>query len=643
MVVETKIFIGTIRVASGILTTALSNAIAKVKNLSRGTIEVNPERNKQLCNGLVLGFLLGAGWGNVPSAIATPLTPLADPIGEIDIQPVDLEPEVVPSGIGGEPVTSVEQLRDVRPTDWAWQALQSLADRYGCLEGYADGTFRGNRALSRYEFAAGLNACLNQIHGSLTHVADSLINTDDLETIETLQAQFSKELATLSSQIDDLDIRSDRLESQNFSPTTTLNGQTWLNFTGASSGGNVRFEGLPNAPADDRFVGGRDQAGNPLVQQADRASPTLSTLTWLTLNTSFTGRDTLSMTLAAGNGSSPINEFVSAGFFATYGNPYTDQSANVAIGQTTLTLQDLFYSVPLNDDLQLTVGSRISWFSYFDFNRFTYFLTGAGSFASAASSQSSPTFWGAGAVLEWAVDPQWRLAAAYLGENIAYLPPEFGFNTASNPSFGLFGGTYSATTELAYTPNDDLNLRLRYTYSRLQAYGGQVGGSNAAPLPYGYVDAGPGFSVFDPATGNVTSGGLDAAYSHTVAFNFDWLLTPRFGIFGRYSYGNTNLRPIGRAVNTQAFQVGVGFPDLGKPGALGVLTWVVPMDILQGRQYFVSGGGNGGTIHELEASYYYPLSDNLAIVPSFYAIVNSNNFNGNPNIYVGNLRAQFSF
>lgn len=57
-------------------------------------------------------------------------------------------------------VTSVSQLSDVQPTDWAFQALQSLVERYGVIAGYPDSTFRGNRALTRYEFAAGLNAPL---------------------------------------------------------------------------------------------------------------------------------------------------------------------------------------------------------------------------------------------------------------------------------------------------------------------------------------------------------------------------------------------------------------------------------------------------------------------------------------------------
>ena len=53
-------------------------------------------------------------------------------------------------------VTSVSQLSDVRPTDWAFTALQSLVERYGVIAGYPDRTFRGKQALTRYEFAAGL-------------------------------------------------------------------------------------------------------------------------------------------------------------------------------------------------------------------------------------------------------------------------------------------------------------------------------------------------------------------------------------------------------------------------------------------------------------------------------------------------------
>ena len=62
-----------------------------------------------------------------------------------------------------EQVTSITQFSDVYPTDWAYQALASLIERYGCVAGYPNGTFRGNRAMTRYEAAAFLNACLDRI------------------------------------------------------------------------------------------------------------------------------------------------------------------------------------------------------------------------------------------------------------------------------------------------------------------------------------------------------------------------------------------------------------------------------------------------------------------------------------------------
>ena len=64
-------------------------------------------------------------------------------------------------------ITNVNQLRDVSPTDWSYEALRGLADRYGCVSGLPDGTFQGNRPITRNEFAAGLNSCFEQIERSI--------------------------------------------------------------------------------------------------------------------------------------------------------------------------------------------------------------------------------------------------------------------------------------------------------------------------------------------------------------------------------------------------------------------------------------------------------------------------------------------
>ncbi len=568
-----------------------------------------------------------------PKAASAPTAAALEGVSQVAA--LQTEEDVTPM----DQVTSVSQLTDVKPTDWAFQALQSLVERYGCIVGYPDKTFRGNRALTRYEFAAGLNACMDKVNELIASSTANLVKKEDLVALQKLQEEFAAELATLRGRVDALEARTATLEKQQFSTTTKLSGLVWFNVTGAFSGGdrNVRYEGLPGVPADLRFAGGRDATGRPLVQTTNRAETTFSTLTWLTLTTSFTGKDSLVTQLAAGNGISPYNQFASAGFFNATGTPFTDQTGGTVNGRNDVVIHDLFYSFPVGEKLQVAVGPRVNWYRYFDFNRFTFFLTGASSFNSIGSTLTNAIDRGSGAVVVWNINKQFRFAAAYLGENTEFLPSQFGYNTSSNPQFGLFGGNNTTSAELTYSPNDKINIRLGYNYSRLQAYGGQLGGALGEPLPYGYVDAGPGFSV------NGGPGGLKYGTAHTLTFNFDWLITPKFGIFGRYGYGATTLNPIDKVVATQAFQVGLGFPDLGKKGALGTVTFLAPMDILAGRRYFASGGGNGGTEYNLEATYFYPVTDNIALVPAFYVIFSPNNFGNNPNVYVWNLRTQFSF
>ena len=66
----------------------------------------------------------------------------------------------------GEQVTSITQFSDVYPTDWAYQALSNLIERYGCVAGYPNGTYRGNRAMTRFEAAALLERMSRPRHRS---------------------------------------------------------------------------------------------------------------------------------------------------------------------------------------------------------------------------------------------------------------------------------------------------------------------------------------------------------------------------------------------------------------------------------------------------------------------------------------------
>ena len=61
-------------------------------------------------------------------------------------------------------VTSVSQFSDVKPTAWYFNDLQSLVERYGCVGGYPNGTFRAEQLVTRADYVAGVNACLDRLN-----------------------------------------------------------------------------------------------------------------------------------------------------------------------------------------------------------------------------------------------------------------------------------------------------------------------------------------------------------------------------------------------------------------------------------------------------------------------------------------------
>ncbi|MFM9103778.1 MAG: iron uptake porin, partial [Cyanobium sp.] len=154
-----------------------------------------------------------------------------------------------------EQVTSVSQFSDVRPTDWAYQALSNLVERYGCVAGYPTGTFKGRQAMTRYEAAALLNACLDRV----TEVTDEL---------KRLMAEFEKELAVLKGRVDGLEAKVKELEANQFSTTTKLSGIATMTLGGA----------------------GNTTAGDKVTSNYDVR---------LIFDTSFTGEDLLRTTLRA--------------------------------------------------------------------------------------------------------------------------------------------------------------------------------------------------------------------------------------------------------------------------------------------------------------------------------------------------------
>lgn len=529
--------------------------------------------------------------------------------------------------------TSVSQLTDVKPTDWAFTALQSLVERYGCIAGFPDRTYRGSQGITRYEFAAGLNACLDKVNELISSGLADKVGKEDLATLQKLQETFSTELAAIKGRVTAVEAKAATLEAQQFSTTTKLSVQAFFNLTGATASNSVRAERNLGTPDSSLVAPTRGANGVPSSVLRNSPNVTLSYYAFINFNTTFTGKDQLVTQLAVGNGSSPANQYVSSGFFNSWGTPFTDQSGVLTAGSPVL--REFSYTFPLTDTIQLAIGPRLNFYRYFDSNRYTFYLTGAGSFNSSGSTLGNAVDRGSGAVATWRINDQLRLAVGYLAENTEFLNPVAGFNTSNNPAVGLFAPTNTITAELTYSPSRDANIRLLYTRASLRATNGFIGGSAGEPVPYGFIDDGFGGTLKD--TG-----------SDTFLLNFDWLVTKGFGLFGRYSYGGIEVKPNNPAiakgsVSVQSIQFGLAFPDLGKEGALGTFSFVMPNQLLSGRNFILSGAGDGATQYETELTYYYPFSRNVAIVPAVYAIFNPNSFGSNPTVFVGNMRMQFTF
>ena len=215
-----------------------------------------------------------------------------------------------------EQVTSISQFSDVMPTDWAYQALSNLIERYGCVAGYPDGTYKGGRAMTRFEAAALLNACLDRV----TEVTDEL---------KKLMAEFEKELAILKGRVDGLEAKVGELEAQQFSTTTKLSGIATMVLGGASEGANA--SGL---------VGANEQV-------------TFNYDVRLSFDTSFTGKDLLRTRLRSGNFANSI-----------FGNGNTTletafQEVNVGAGADVVGIDRLFYQFPVGENFTATFGAKV--------------------------------------------------------------------------------------------------------------------------------------------------------------------------------------------------------------------------------------------------------------------------------------------
>ncbi|MEO0935273.1 MAG: iron uptake porin [Cyanobacteria bacterium J06641_2] len=347
-------------------------------------------------------------------------------------------------------VTSVSQLDDVSPGDWAFEALRNLVERYSCISGYPNQTFRGNRAMTRYEFAAGLNACLNQIQTIIQSNSNNLVTQEDLNTLQRLQSEFSAEIATLRGRVDDLEARSAALETNQFSTTTKLRG--------------VAVFSLNSAFGDEKADGsGEDVEDNFVFNSRMR----------LNFDTSFTGKDLLKVRLDALD-------------ITTFGNDVTGTNmTRLAYERNTNNQVDigkLFYRFPVNKKLRLHIdatGGRFNLNASDNFNKlFANPIIGSISRFGRFNPIYIQGALGAGITAVYDFDKSLSLSLGYLARN--------GDNP--NDKNGLFNGSYAALAQLAFKPSEKIDLGLTYVrayYPGGRAFVSGATGSRLANAPFG--------------------------------------------------------------------------------------------------------------------------------------------------------------
>ncbi|MEG4215020.1 iron uptake porin [Microcoleus sp. Pol14C6] len=523
---------------------------------------------------------------------------------------------------GGETegqVTSVSQLSDVRPTDWAFQALQSLVERYGCIAGYPDGTFRGNRAMTRYEFAAGLNACLDKVSELIRGGTGNFATRDDLAALQRLQEEFAAELATLRGRVDALEARTSELEANQFSTTTKLTGEAIFALSD-DFGGNVGLFGR-----DERRLGSDNNEA--VFQQRVR----------LNLNTSFTGRDLLLTRLQVGNGRNFNLGATSEG----------TQTWNV-VGRTdnVVALDTLLYKFPVGqrlnvslianagvwDDIMPTVNP---YFEDFD----------GGNGALSAFGQRNPIYrlgGGAGIGFDYAFGGRGLLGGVFGPTSLS-----FGYlaSNAASPvkGAGLLNGDYAAMGQLTFTPGRNLQVAFNYNHGYFNRgnFGFDNGLGNGIDNLGGFTGTGVANSL------NGLSEGFEGFGARKVVTNSygaqaSLRLSPRFILGGWAGLTNARILGIGDA-KIWNYAVTLALPDLGKEGnLLGIVVGREPyLDELEASRSLRSFRNDDS--YHVEGFYKFQLSDNISVTPGVIWVTNPNQDDRNDDIIIGTLRTTFTF
>ena len=512
--------------------------------------------------------------------------------------------------------TNVSQLRDVAPTDWAYQALRSLIERYNCISGFDDRTYRGKSSLSRAEFAAGLNSCLNRLESLIA--ATDTVSQKDIQTIQRLSREFEAELASLSGKVDEIENRTVLLENNTFSATTKLQGE--VVFTLADAFG----EPVPDIN-DNQVFNANDELDVETV---------FTNRVRLQFASSFTGRDRLITRLSAGNigNSFQAETNTREGRFAHDGADFEDN--NVVVDR-------LHYSFPVGEKISVTAMAVLAGHHNYAETYNTGLEAGGGATGALTRfGERNPLYrqgiarTGAGIGARYALNDFLSVAAGYVAPNASIVADEN----------GITDGSFSALGQIELTPLNSLRVGITY----VRGYDNEQSRLNDEDEP----DFRPSFLWGGTGTNlanlrDVEVGSPVATNSLGIQFQFD--LNPELSIRGWGGYTDAKIINDGDDNDGSAtifnYAAALVLSDVFKEGNVAALIvgaepylTAIDSDGVDGNEAI----SNDVPIH-LEALYKYQLNNNILITPGVIWLSTPNQNDNNEDIFLAALRTTFSF
>ncbi|MEM8722270.1 MAG: iron uptake porin [Cyanobacteria bacterium P01_G01_bin.39] len=485
-------------------------------------------------------------------------------------------------------VTNVNQLKDVSPTDWAYEALRSLVDRYGCIAGFPNQTYRGDQPLTRYEFAAGLNSCLNQIERLIA--SQESVGQEDIEAIQRLSQEFEAELAAVSGRIDELESRTALVEDNQFSTTTKLAGEVILSIAGVATGStNDGEDDIDNVPV---FF--------------DRVR--------LELETSFTGEDLLFTRLSTGN---------FAGFAGETGT-FEGELGFAEDADNDVGLEVLFYQFGVGDNTDIFIGP--AGLASDDFASTVNALDGdGGAGAISLFGTRNPIFFlneGAGLGVAHRLGDILEISAGYLASDAAV--PEGGS--------GLFNGPFSALGQILFTPTDNFSVAATYIHAFNQSD----------------TETGSSLANFQSFTEDLFGEAVPTV-SDSYGLQFSWEISDRFivGGWGAFSSVSTldtlDGQVEGGSQEIVNWAATLAVPDFLTEGSMaGIIVGMEPFVADSSIETPGIGDDEDTSVH-VEAFYEYRINDNIAVTPGIIWATAPDSNDDNDDLVIGAIRTTFNF